>query len=58
VLFRFTASLPYEIFNEEISEPLFNFRIAPFTTYSSAPDQTSLGIGKKNEIKKNVSKET
>ena len=46
------ASLPYEIFNEEISEPLFNFRIAPFTTYSSAPDQTSLGIGKKNEIKK------
>jgi hypothetical protein len=31
---------------------LFNFRIAPFTTYSSAPDQTSLGIGKKNEIKK------
>jgi len=44
--------LPHEIFNEEISEPLFNFRIAPFTTYSSALDQTSLGIGKKNEIKK------
>lgn len=54
MLFRFTASLPYEIFNEEISEPLFNFWIAPFTTYSSAPDQTSLGIGKKKCFKRNM----